>query len=360
MTGRYGFRTGWVNLIGRGEDANDYFDPKKEKTFGHMMKEAGYATALAGKWQLAHFPDHPQHVKECGFDESCCWSWQLHGTRTSRYWKPSIWQNGKLRDDVSDKFGDDVFCDFLIDFIRRHKDQPFFAYYPMALVHEPHVPTPDNMKDYEGKVFDDAEVGDDKKARKGERAKKLFPGMVNYMDKTVGRLVAALDEMKLRENTIIIFTGDNGTDRSVVSKIGDMTIQGGKGTMTEFGTHVPMIVSWKGKITPGQVRDDLVDFSDVMPTMAEVTGAALPKNTTIDGKSFAGQLLNDKAPARSWIFTQLGRDRLVRDSRYMLHANGSMFEIGRDPFEKNDLKSSGDKAVVASRTALQAVLDKMK
>src|SRR5205823_5025504 len=142
MTGRYGFQTGWINLIGRGGDeAKDYFDPKKERTFGHMLKDAGYTTALAGKWQLAEFIQNPNHVRECGFDEYCCWAWELGGKRTSRYWKPVIWQDGKVRKNTERLYGEDVFCDFLTDFMKRHKDGPFFVYYPMVLVHEPHTPT---------------------------------------------------------------------------------------------------------------------------------------------------------------------------------------------------------------------------
>lgn len=358
MTGRYGFHTSWINLIGRGGDeANEYFDPNKEKTFGHILKSAGYATALAGKWQLGYFPEHPNHVKECGFDESCCWTWMIDHKRTSRYWNPSIWQDGKLRQDTKGKYGDDLFADFLIDFIHKHKEEPFFVYYPMALVHEPHTPTPDSTEGHKGKVFDDEEKG---KKNREKRAAKLFPGMVAYMDKTVGRLMATLDQLNLRENTLVIFTGDNGTDKSVVSKLGDMSIRGGKGTTTEFGTHVPFIVSWKGKIQPGQVKEDLIDFSDVVPTLAEITGANLPNGVVIDGKSFASQLTNNAKPEREWIFSQLGHERLVRDARLMMHNDGRLYDITTDPFEKQDLSASGDAQIQERKAKLAAVLQQMK
>lgn len=355
MTGRYGFRTGWINLIGRGDDAMEYFDPDKERTFGHIMKSAGYTTALAGKWQLCHFPDHPDHLNRCGFDEYCCWSWQLNGKRTSRYWEPSIWQNGKEQKDLPKPYGEDIFCDFLIDFIKRHRDEPFFVYYPMVLVHEPHTPTPDskNATKAQKRGREEKVSGADARRR---RAEKWFPGMVNYMDKTVGRLVAALDELGLRENTVIVFTGDNGTDRSVFSKLGDATIQGGKGTVTEFGTHVPFIASWKGTIKPGQVKDDLIDFSDVVPTIAELGNAKLPA-TKLDGKSFAHQLTSETTPARTWVFSQLARKKLVRDQRFMLHEDGRIYDITADPFEKKDLAGSNDAEVMASKKRLEKVLD---
>jgi arylsulfatase A len=357
MTGRYGFHTGWVNLIGRGDDALEYFDPKKERTFGHVLKSAGYTTALAGKWQLCHFPETPNHVNECGFDEYCCWTWQLNGKRTSRYWEPSIWQNGKERTDVPRPYGEDVFCDFLIDFVKRHREEPFFVYYPMVLVHEPHTPTPDSPNATKAqKRGNEDKRGADAKQR---RAAKWFPGMVSYMDKTVGRMVAALDQLGLRENTIIFFTGDNGTDRTVFSKLGDKTVQGGKGTVTEFGTHVPFIVSWKGSIKPGQVKEDLLDFSDVLPTVAELGGAKNP-SVTIDGKSFARQLTSESAPARQWVFSQLGRKRLIRDQQFMLHDDGRMYDIERDPFETKDVQGNADPKVTRAKAQLENVLKTLR
>jgi arylsulfatase A len=354
MTGRYGFRTSWINLIGRGgDDANEYFDPKKEKTFGNMLKAAGYATAMAGKWQLANFQEYPDHIKECGFDESCAWTW-IYGTeKTSRYWQPGIWQNGKKRSAADKQFGEDVFCDFLIDFMTRQKDQPFFAYYPMVLVHDPLVPTPDSKGGAAEKSGKKA-----KKGKKGQTEGNWFPDMVNYMDKTVARLVAALDKSGQRENTVIIFTGDNGTARHITSMLGATPVKGGKGTTTEFGTHVPLIVSWKGTTAAGQVKEDLVDFTDVLPTLAELSGAALPKNVVLDGRSFAFQLRGEKGHPRDWIFSQLGQERLIRDARYMLHSSGHIYDIRQDPFERNNLSATAGAA--PARKALQAVLDKMK
>ncbi len=358
MTGRYGFHTGWNNLIGHGdEDAREYFDPLKEKTFGHILRSAGYATAVAGKWQLAQFLQNPDHVKQCGFDDYCCWAWQLGKKRTSRYWQPSLWQDGKLRENPEDKYGEDIFCDFLIDFMSHHRDDPFFAYYPMVLVHEPHTPTPDTPHPTAGEKRGEEENGGIDRQR---RAQRWFPGMVAYMDKTVGRILAALDQLGERENTIIIFTGDNGTDRTVTSKLGDLSIRGGKGTMTEFGTHVPMLISWKGTIPAGQVKDDLVDFSDIVPTLAELTGAKLPEGVTYDGHSLARQLHGEKTEPRSWVFSQLGHDRLARNTRYMLHSDGRIYDLTNDPFEKQNLAESKDAAVTAAKKDLQAVLDQLK
>lgn len=336
MTGRYGFRTGWTQLIGQDED---YFDFAKEKTFGHVLKQAGYATGLAGKWQLAQFQKHPHHVRDSGFDESCCWTWLYNKKRTDRYWNPSIWKDGKLLEGTEGKYGPDILADFVVDFIRRHKDRPFFFYYPMVLVHNPFEATPDSA---------------DRKAR----GNKTLPDMIAYMDKIVGRIVSTLDQLKLRERTLILFTGDNGTTRGITSKIGETAIPGGKGTMLDAGSHVPLIASWPGTVPGGRVVDDLVDLSDVLPTLCDLTGAKLPPGVTLDGRSFAPVLRGRGPGPREWVFVQLGQNRFVRDKRWKLHSNGKLFEIARDPFETAPVAEGAEAA--AARRRLEEALARLK
>jgi arylsulfatase A len=383
MTGRYGFRTSWINLIGRGEkgEVNDYFDPKKETTFGRMLKNAGYATAIAGKWQLCDFPSNPNHLKECGFDKSLCWAWVIEGKATSRYWAPVLWGDGELKKLPADKYGDDLFSDYLIDFMKQHKDEPFFAYYPMALVHAPHVPPPGSPRAAAAKKF--AASGKKMSGRKAKGKNKSpvgkddelindpanYPDMVAYMDKMVGKMVAAVDRLGLSDNTLIIFTGDNGTDHRITSmlKLPGATRQhadivpvlGGKGTVTELGSHVPMIARWPGKVVAGNVNSNLVQFCDILPTLAEIGEAKLP-HTKLDGRSFAPQLLGKKGNPRDWIFTQLGHKRLARNDRFLLHDDGRIYDIPNDLFEKNDLSTSDKPDVVAAKKQLQAVLDQCK
>ena len=337
MTGRYGFRTGWTQLIGA--EGDQHFDPGKERTFGHLLKAAGYATGIAGKWQLCHFDKHPDHLRECGFDESCMWTWQWEGKRSSRYWNPSVWQNGKMLPDTDGKYGPDIFSDFACDFIRRHKDTPFFFYYPMALVHEPFEPTPDN---------------------KNGKGKKVFPDMVAYMDKIVGKIVATLDECKLRENTLVLFTGDNGTTKGIPSQVGDKTVIGGKSTMKDTGSHVPLIASWPGTAPAGKALDDMVDFSDVVPTLCDLTGAKLP-TATVDGRSFAEQVRGRKGTPREWVFVQLGKNRFVRDQRWKLHSDGRLFDLRNDPDEEKPLAGeSVPPEATSARKRFEDVLEKLR
>ena len=128
--------------------------------------------------------------------------------------------------------------------------------------------------------------------------------MVAYLDKQIGVMLQTLDDLGIAENTIVLFLADNGTDGDLVNTWGDgKKIAGGKGTMTDRGTHVPLLVRWPGHIQAGSTCEDLVDLSDIFPTLCELTGAKLPEQT-IHGRSFAPQLLGKPGQPREWIHIQ--------------------------------------------------------
>ena len=179
---RVGLMTGMSNARNYIEFGN--MEPKST-TFGNLLKKAGYATAIAGKWQLGHDKDLPQRF---GFDESCLWQ---HTRRPPRYANPGLEYNGVERDFNKGEYGPDLVSDFALKFIDENKSKPFFLYYPMMLTHAPYQPTPDSP-DW------------DPKAR-GEQVNhdnKHFADMVAYMDKLVGKVVTKLDDLKLRDNTL--------------------------------------------------------------------------------------------------------------------------------------------------------------
>ena len=221
------------------------------------------------------------------------------------------------------------------------------VYYPMVLVHAPFVPTPDGKS---GSHQQSGPFGDP----------RHFPDMVAYMDETVGKIVAAVDALGLREETLILFTGDNGTDARITSRLGERKVRGGKGNVTELGAHVPLIASWKGTAPAGTVVDDLIDFSDVLPTLAGLAGAPLPADVTLDGRSFAPQLRGAEGQPREWVFTQLGRQRFVYDGRFALHEDGRLYDLSRDLLEKNDLASSDDPLASSARDRLRPVLARLQ
>jgi len=327
-----------------------------ERTFAHVMKSAGYDTCIAGKWQLTGRGVAGPY--DAGFDEYCLWHMtDVESNKGSRYRNPKIIQNGQWIEGLEDRYGPDVFCDYINDYIDRHKTGPFFLYYPMVLTHSPFEPTPDSP-----------EWGQD------VSNKKFFVDMVEYMDKTIGRIVQKLDHLGLRDNTLILFTGDNGTNKSITSEMQDGgSIDGGKSLTTDAGTRVALVANWPGTVPAGQVCTDLADLSDIMPTIADAGGASLPGNVTIDGRSFLPQLRGEQGNPRDWLFCYYKPrannplKRFARDKRWKLYADGDytragqLFDVPADPLEQNPIgPGQGGPEAEAARIRLQAVLDAMQ
>ncbi len=329
-------------------------DPKAT-TFAHLLKKAGYKTCIVGKWQLSGGLEAPNNF---GFDEYCLW--QLT-RRPNRYPNPGLEINGKEVDFKEGQYGPDIVSDYLCDFIERHKDGPFLAYYPMMLPHWPFEPTPDSPD------WDPTFRRDDKQEKGlGMRKHKHFADMVKYTDKVVGKIVNKLDELGIRENTIVLFTGDNGTFTGITSKMGDLKVQGGKGKTTDAGTRVPFVVNWKGTAPVGKVSNDLVDFSDFLPTLAEAAGVDVPAKLKIDGRSFLPQLKGERGNPREWTFCWYARNggptgkEFARDHRYKLYRNGAFYDIEQDVLEKSPLSlDQVSESIQARHAKLQAVLEEM-
>ncbi len=144
----------------------------------------------------------------------------------------------------------------------------------MALVHDPFVPPPTN------KGFNDFD------AKSKTNGPSCFGEMVEYMDMIVGEMIKKTEELGIRENTFIVFGGDSGTNRDVVSVTNGIPLQGDKGNTTDAGTHVPLIVNWNGKIAPKSINNNLIDFTDFLPTLLDISGAASLARAPWDGLSF--------------------------------------------------------------------------
>ncbi|MGN6164497.1 MAG: sulfatase-like hydrolase/transferase [Flavisolibacter sp.] len=330
MTGKYNFR----NYTDFG-----YLDPK-EKTFGNFFKDAGYTTCMAGKWQFNGIAQKkpgwkdPYRPKLFGFDEYCLWQVQYGKKFGERYANPLIIQNGETLPRQNNAYGPDVFCDYILNFIDRNKNEekPFFAYYAMVLVHDPFVPAP-NSKDWSDTT------------KRYQAHNLYFSDMVSYMDKNVGRIMDKLEQAGLAENTLVIFSGDNGTNVNITSQMKNgQSIKGDKGHLTDGGTHVPLIAYWKGKSAKGMVNTDLTDFSDFLPTMLQAATISVPKGALIDGKSFLPQILGQKAKAKEYVYmyykprwARLENGVFVRDKKYKLYGDGRFYDIEKDVLEQNDL-----------------------
>lgn len=324
-------------------------------TFANLLRDAGYATAIGGKWQLGG--DY-EGVKNFGFDRHCLW--QLN-RRPSRYANPGLEIDGACKDFKNGEFGPDVVSTYLRDFIRdrKGKDQPFLVYYPMMLPHWPFVPTPDHPD------WDPALWRDEKNEPRGKyMSQKYWDAFVRYTDKMVGQLIATLEETGQRENTLILWTGDNGTHTGLVSEFQGRPYRGGKGGTKDNGTHVGFIASWPGVIKPGQTSDALVDFSDVLPTLTAAAGIATPEN--LDGVSllpiFQGKPEDRKKETiYCWYQSDGVRAKAsqhTRDQRHKWYATGKFYDTIADPDETKDLAAQGVPAeLTAVHKKLKTALD---
>lgn len=341
MTGIYNVR----NYIKFG-----LLDPQAT-TFAHLMRKAGYTTGIAGKWQLGTDPKLPQHF---GFDEAYLWQ-HTRWPPPPRYANPGLEHNGRELDFNGGEYGPKLVNDFALDFVTRHRAQPFFLYYPMILTHDPFQPTPDS-----------AEWDPKAKSEQVHRNVKHFADMTAYMDKMIGRLVGKLDELGLRENTLVMFIGDNGTGVSVTSQFKGTPYPGGKGKGTARGTHVPFIASWPGKISAGRVDSDLVSSVDFLPTICEVAGASVPAALKIDGHTFLPRLLGRPGAPREPIYVWYARNggpaatyEFALSTTHKLYRDGRLFDLTTDPFEEKPLPATGRTAAAnAEVRKLQTMLDR--
>lgn len=166
--------------------------------------------------------------------------------------------------------------------------------------------------------------------------------MVAYTDKIVEKINQKVIDLGIEENTLIIFTGDNGTDTPIVSKVNDRMITGAKKTMTDGGTRVPLIAKWKGTIPANQVSKDLVDFSDFLPTICEVASVPIPDSLDVDGRSFLPQCKGETGEPREWIYNWFDSHHktkiFARNQRYKLYANGDFFDVPNDYLEQKPLQ----------------------
>lgn len=326
LTGRQPFRTGTTN-----QDRVGKLEPSKEICLPSVLKTAGYTSLMVGKW--SQFPLQPS---DFGFDQ------YMRFQASGKYWNTqpankSYTKNGEIVPLLDGEYLPDLMHNQVVDFISKNKNKPFFAYYSMSHIHGEILPTPDSKPD----------------------SKDLYTDNINYMDKLVGKLVKALDSLKMRQNTIIVFVGDNGTAAEGASRatVQGKKLSGKKGDMLECGSLVPWIVNWKGGGQSGKVINDLVDATDWMPTFAALAGAKLPENVILDGKSFAPQLKGEKGTPREWIFMELGNQWYVREEKWKLNRANELFDMRNAPFEEILIPAdSKDEIAMSARQRLSAVL----
>ncbi len=290
----------------------------EKKTIAQALKGGGYRTAVSGKWQLTLLKDDPKQPFRMGFDDYCVFGWH----EGPRYHDPMIYENGSVRTGTKNKFGPDIYREFLESFMSKSlkEEKPFFAFYSMALCHD----VTDDLKEPvpvspSGKYLN-------------------YKEMVAEMDRQVGLLVSFLDKNKIRENTLLIFVADNGTPsrfisypkgkklikEPIFSNLNGRKIQGGKGKLDDTGTRVPMIINWPSVVSSGKKTDALIDMADFHATFSEVAGLKVNKN--IDGISFL-PIFDGKDSKKSWAYSERKGKWWVRDQKYKLYNDGKFVEV---------------------------------
>lgn len=325
LSGKYNFR----NYVNWG-----IFDTT-EKTIANMLHDAGYATCVAGKWQ---FDGGINSIQSLGFDSHCVitpFAATAKNDEYFRYKNPHIYQDGMYLPDeqTSGKYGDDMFGDYMYEFIDSVANQPFFILYTLGLCHFPFCPTPDNP---EFDAWDPALHHSDT---------KFFPSMVKYLDKKIGQLISKLRATGLDDRTVIMFLSDNGSPNAIKSYFNDTLINGGKDLTKETGTHVPLIVYDPQMVSNTHFNGNLIDFTDFLPTIADFAGIEVPSNYgKIDGVSFFPGLTNNSR-IRDWVFCHWKPNssstqrfqRFVQNKEYKLYDstnNKYFFHYSEDLFER--------------------------
>lgn len=351
LTGRYAFRTGFYHNWGAPRESL----VPKNLIFAQLLQKAGYKTFVAGKWHHVGVPS------SYGFDQSCItWGmddkkWITDGSKYqgdpewqgyyASYWWPRVVINDHhYLATKPDDYGPDICAERTIDFMTRNRQRPFAAFFLTTLVHHPWLPTPDNDK-----------PGVD---RKKEDFVNFKPG-VEYTDKLVGRLVAALDKLGLRQRTIVFYAGDNGPAQNIGPD--GKAVNGGKSFAVEEGCRVPMIVNCPGIVRKIGSCGELIDFSDLLPTFVELAGGTLPPDCVLDGRSFAPLLSGKPFQGRQWIYGPLADKRILRDEHWLYEGDARFFSCGdlRDGDGYREITDSQEADAVGTRQRFEKILSQL-
>ncbi len=314
--------------------------PPEAVTVADWLKPAGYATACMGKWHLGY--QAPWLPPDQGFDE-----WRGlsagdgdHHTHIDRWGREDWWHGHELK--MEKGYAADLLTRHSIDFMERHRDEPFFLYLPHLLIHFPWQGPDDPPHRQKG-----GDYGDDKWGIIPDPAhvSTHIKAMVEALDRSVGEIVAALDRLGLRERTVVIFTSDNGGYLTYGAKFRDISsngpLRGQKGQVYEGGHRVPMIVSWPGHIAPS-VTDELGHSADLLPTLIALTGSEPSEEMETDGVDLSPLLLRGEALPERKLFWRLGPRRAARSGpwKYCLtkpKGKPELYHLGNDLGETTNL-----------------------
>ncbi len=328
----------------------------EDVTIAQLLKGKGYATAAIGKWGLGMFDTAGSPLKH-GFDFFYGYNCQRHA---HSHYPTYLYRNDQRFDlpgnngKTGDTFTQDLFEKEALRFLDANKDRPFFLYLPFIVPHVAVQVPEDSLAEYKGKLGDDPAY-DGKKGYQPHPAPHAgYAAMVTRMDRSVGRVLDKLKELKLDGNTLVIFTSDNGPTHNVGGA--DSTffhsagnLRGLKGSMYEGGIRVPFVAYWPGHVKPGTTCDTPFYFPDVLPTLCELTGAEMPKD--LDGLSILPTLLGKPGQkTHDFLYwespgyggqqaVQAGDWKAVRQELRKGVIKTELYNLARDPNETTDVAS---------------------
>ena len=322
MTGVYGNRTGvFANDIWAFQSKARLFT--KQKSWVRQLRDAGYATAIAGKWHCGRAVPWSEEV---GFEQYSLWETDLRidqilgssgesgASESCRYWNSPTIENGKRLPVSEEAYGPDVRCDFLLRFMEEQSraGRPFLAYWPTVLPHGPVTRTPRTPAPSRTLLGSLWPFGGEEKRPENRSEDKDFIGMVEYLDELVGRVVERAKELGIYESTYFIFAADNGTANVA------------KNRGIEQGVKVPYLIAGPGIVRRG-FTEELTDFSDIAPTLLEIAGVEAAPGSKLDGTSQLPFLLGKTDTHREWIYGYAGPVQVLRTRDYLLEARSPLY-----------------------------------
>jgi arylsulfatase A len=338
-TGQYAHKHGYTTVLPVHEGSREAVDFDQFTTYAQLLRAAGYHTAVTGKWQLAALEYHPDHCRDAGYASWCVWQIWKDGAKTKRYWEATYNRDGKIVPIDTTTFGPDLMADYVIEEMKKAqaKGQPFCIQHNMVLPHVPIIDTPNDRATHTEPSLD---------------------RMVTYLDQIVGKLAGAVEQLGLSEQTYIIFVGDNGTHAEAPRPTRAGLVHGGKWQLNEGGMHVPLIVAGP-KTIAGTTIDELVDMTDLFPTICDLAEVQLPKQLGNSGFSFRLALTDKAVNKRRWVTGAIGNDFAVFDGQWRLHHQKErLFDCRHLPEER--AADLNDAAAQAAKARLMPVLDSLR
>ncbi len=346
--------------------------PDTTITIAEILKSEGYATAAIGKWGLGKTGSEGDPNNQ-GFDLFYGFNCQRHAhNHYPRFLiknQDTVWLEGNTRELTGEQYSQDLFIEEALQFIKNNKNMPFFLYLPFAIPHLSIQVPEESLEEYKGSIQEE-----DYKHRgylQHPFPRAGYAAMITHMDKGIGQIMALLEELNIEDNTLIIFTSDNGptynrlggSDSEFFKSAG--LFRGLKGSIYEGGIRVPFIASWPGKIKPGTTSDHICAFQDILPTLSEVAGVSEKNPDDIDGISFAPTLLGkDNQEEHEYLYMEfasyggqkmvrMGDCKGVRQNMFKDSLQIELYNLSDDIGEQNDVSEQHPEMVEQIRKIMK-------